>query len=170
MKISITARHFDLTPAVKGYAEDSIQKLDLYSDQIISAEMVLTVEKNRNLAEINLKMKKFHFFSKSKEKSMYLAIDNAVRKIEKQTKRHFGKLQNHHKRENNSVENISNFNLEEENNISKNELILDVLNTERAIKKLKDSTENFLIFKNKDTEKINLLKIIGKSFELYEIK
>ena len=170
MQITITARHFELTTSVKEYAEKEIRGLKKYFEQIMIADMILRVEKNRNVVELNIKVKKLNLISKASQKDMYTAIDNAVKKVEKQIKRYIGKLQRHHKKKNNRIKNIQNLNFETENDITKSEIIPDVLTMEQAIEKLKNNKENFLIFRNIKNEKLNLLKIAGNSFELSEIK
>ncbi|MCD6101576.1 MAG: HPF/RaiA family ribosome-associated protein, partial [Candidatus Cloacimonetes bacterium] len=56
MQITITARHFELTSSVKEYAETEIRGLKKYFDQIIIADMILRVEKNRNIAELHIQV------------------------------------------------------------------------------------------------------------------
>ena len=44
MKKKVTARHFDMTPEIKERAEEQIESLTKYFDNIISAEFILDAE------------------------------------------------------------------------------------------------------------------------------
>ena len=50
----ITARHFDLTAEMKAKAEDEMEGLTRYFDNIVSAEMVLDTERHRRVAELKV--------------------------------------------------------------------------------------------------------------------
>jgi putative sigma-54 modulation protein len=54
MNISTTARHYDLPPALKDYAEGKVQHLKRYFDHIVNANLVFSLEKYRHKVEITL--------------------------------------------------------------------------------------------------------------------
>ena len=80
MQITITARHFELTKAIRDYVESACSKLNKYFDQIIAMHVVLALENSRNICELSLHASKFKLQSQAEEMDMYLAIDNAVEK------------------------------------------------------------------------------------------
>ena len=51
MKIDITGRHIDVTPALKQFAEEKLSKLDRVLDGPIEAHVVLSITKHRHIAE-----------------------------------------------------------------------------------------------------------------------
>jgi putative sigma-54 modulation protein len=87
MKISVTFRNVDGEDWQKQYVEERIEKLKKYIDNPVDARVVLSVEKFRNTAEINLLADGLNIYSTEEDKDMHLAIDKAVEKIERQLKK-----------------------------------------------------------------------------------
>ena len=54
MQITITARHFELTKAIRDYVESSCLKIKRYFDHIITVHVTLSLENSRNICEISL--------------------------------------------------------------------------------------------------------------------
>src|SRR5512146_768979 len=53
MRLALTGRHVDITPALQRLAERKVAKLDrLLNDGIVSAQVVLTLEKHRHVVDI----------------------------------------------------------------------------------------------------------------------
>jgi putative sigma-54 modulation protein len=96
MKISVTLKNTaEGETWHKEYVDDRLQKLKKYVDQPVEAYVVLSVEKFRNVAEINLVFNGLNVNTKDEAKDMHLAIDNAVDKIERQLKKHKEKIRTH---------------------------------------------------------------------------
>ena len=87
MKISVTFRNTEGEKAQKDYAEEKIGKLKKYLDATAEAHIVLSVEKFRNMVEINLSSNGWTINAKEKDKDVRLAIDKCIDKIEKQVKK-----------------------------------------------------------------------------------
>jgi len=92
MQVKVTARHFDLTDNLNSYAVDEIKRLEKYYDNIIDAELTMTIEKNRQIAELSVKVYRTTLTSKAKTYDMYLAIEQVVSKMETQIKKYKSKL------------------------------------------------------------------------------
>jgi putative sigma-54 modulation protein len=92
MNVRVTARHFDLTDNLNNYAADEIKRLEKYYDHIIEANLTMTIEKNRQIAELSVKVYGTILTSKAKTYDMYLAIEQVVSKMETQIKRYKSKL------------------------------------------------------------------------------
>ena len=58
MQKMVTARHFDLTPEIRAKAEDEMEGLTRFFDNIISAEFILDMERHRRIAELRVKVYK----------------------------------------------------------------------------------------------------------------
>ena len=87
MKISVTFRNMEGENSQREYVEKQLKKLEKYIDNPVDAHVVLSVEKFRNAAEINLTANGLILNGKEEEKDMRLAIDNAIEKIERQLKK-----------------------------------------------------------------------------------
>jgi len=159
MQITITARHFDLTDALKNYAKDGLLNLKKYSDNIIFAEVVLWKQKNLHFAEVNMRINKFSFFSKSKEDDLYKAIDSAINKVERQIKKKFGKQNKRHTHKKQGIKDIpQSINVLDEKRVNKKKMSLAKLYPVDAIDELKNIDEDYFLFINKENNKLNLLQ------------
>ena len=90
----ITARHFDLTPEMKERAEQEMEGLTRYFDNIISAEMILDTERHLRTAEIKVKVYKDTLSGSGETDDLYNSIAVAVDKVKGQLKKYKGKLKN----------------------------------------------------------------------------
>lgn len=95
MKVNVTARHFDLTPDLKDHAERKMGKFHKYTDGLLSAHVVLEVQKYRNIAEVSVHGREGDFTAKAESGDMVTSIDGAVEKVEKQIRRTMRKLREH---------------------------------------------------------------------------
>jgi ribosomal subunit interface protein len=93
MKIAITARHFDLTPALKEYAQEKIRKLEKHFEVIIEGEVILSRESGFDVAEGKIHLRHNVFVAKGRSNDMYLAVSEMVDKLVKQLRRQEGKWQ-----------------------------------------------------------------------------
>ncbi|KPJ53973.1 hypothetical protein AMJ39_02410 [candidate division TA06 bacterium DG_24] len=92
MKINITARHFDLTSALKEYIEETLTKLERFSNHLIEAHVILEKEGYRHIAEMVLHVNRSTLMAKEESDDMYMAADRAAEKLEKQIKRYEERL------------------------------------------------------------------------------
>src|SRR3972149_6097211 len=95
MIISVTFRNSEGEAWQREYVEEKLKKLKKYVDYPVEAHIVLSVEKFRNVAEINLSGNGLNINAKEEEKDMHSAIDNAIVKIERQLKKHKEKIRGH---------------------------------------------------------------------------
>lgn len=86
MKISVTFRNGEGENWQKVYAEERIHRLKKYLDAPAEAHIILSLEKFRNFAEINLSSNGWNVNAKEEAKDMHLALDSCIEKIERQSK------------------------------------------------------------------------------------
>jgi putative sigma-54 modulation protein len=161
MQITITARHFHLTNAIREHVEDMTGKIEKYFDHIINVHYILSLESNRNKVEMILHFPKNNLKSEAVEKDMYMAIDSAIEKMEHQIKKIKGKWSNHNKR---SLKESTHFvyaNLiergEEKKRIKTKRIIAEVMSVDEALESFDGIKDPYLIFKNEETDRINVL-------------
>ncbi|HEX5133112.1 MAG TPA: ribosome-associated translation inhibitor RaiA [Candidatus Krumholzibacteria bacterium] len=92
MNITTTARHYDLAPALKDYAEDKVRNLKKYFDHIVNVHIIFSLEKYRQQVEVTLHVNGKDMIGRAESEDMYLSVERAVDKLEEQLKRHHGKL------------------------------------------------------------------------------
>jgi putative sigma-54 modulation protein len=84
MQARFTARHMELTEALKSYVNAKLEKIKKYMDSVVDAHVTLSVEKYRHKAEVSIKGKKTTITGAEVSGDMYLSIDKVFDKIEKQ--------------------------------------------------------------------------------------
>ncbi|WP_321492522.1 ribosome hibernation-promoting factor, HPF/YfiA family [uncultured Desulfobacter sp.] len=97
MNISITFKNIPSSDAVKSHLEKKLSKLDKMLDSPAEAQIVLSEEKLRSIAEINMTSDKLKINAKSdaEENNMYLAIDSLAEKIKTQISKFKDKQKRH---------------------------------------------------------------------------
>jgi len=88
MQINITARHMKLTDSVDSYVRKRIAKIGKFQDAGgVRADVVLSVEKSRQAAEIIFYVGGLSFASRGQSYDLYASIDTAADKLKKQLKK-----------------------------------------------------------------------------------
>src|SRR5271168_1361441 len=88
MQINITARHLKLTSAISDYVQKKLEKAKRYFDHLIWAQVILSVEKDRHIAEIVIHASGRTFMAKEESMDLYAAVDLASDKIDLQLRRY----------------------------------------------------------------------------------
>ncbi len=96
MQINITGHHIDVTPALRAFTEEKFDKLERHFDQIKSINVVLNVEKLRQIAEATVHVTKGELHATSESEDLYAAIDTLIDKLERQLIKHKEKNHKHH--------------------------------------------------------------------------
>ena len=171
MQITITARHFHLTNAIRDHINDSVFKLEKYFENLITAHFVLSFENNQNIVELIVHAPKHNLKSETSEKDMYLAIDYAVDKMEQQIKKMKDKWNNHHKK---SMKVSSHFvyaNLiekkDEKKTVKIKRILAEELTVREALDRFDEIDDSYLIFKNNETDRVNVL--VKKDADHYKL-
>jgi putative sigma-54 modulation protein len=98
MHIDITGQHIEITDAIRQYVTDKTARLDKHFDNIISAHVILKVEKIEHSAECTLAVgggPTLH--AQETRDDLYAAIDGMLDKLDRQVRRHKSKLTEHRK-------------------------------------------------------------------------
>jgi len=100
MQISVTARHMDITDAIRAYANEKVENALNEFPRIERVHVVLNVEKYRHFAEVFVQAKN-HIRVEGQDESddMYVSIDRAVEKVQRQLRRLRDKVQHHKSKE-----------------------------------------------------------------------
>ena len=98
MQINLTGQHLDITPALRDYVNEKIDRLERHFDNVTDMHVVLSVEKLRHKAEATMHIAGGNLFADAVEEDMYAAIDALTDKLDRQVKKHKEKLTDHHRR------------------------------------------------------------------------
>ncbi len=97
MEIHLTTRHFKVTPAIRAYVRQKVEKAQKYFDHIVWAEVVAFIEKRTHKCEIVLHAARQTFRSLASAGDLYSAVDLASDKIDAQLKKYKERLKDHHR-------------------------------------------------------------------------
>ena len=99
MKVDVTGQNIDITPAIRQYATEKLERIRRHLDHSIEAHMVLRVEKERHHAEAKIPVNGGALFADATSEDMYAAIDALADKLDRQALRYKDKHTDHHPRE-----------------------------------------------------------------------
>ncbi|RMG58854.1 MAG: ribosome-associated translation inhibitor RaiA [Deltaproteobacteria bacterium] len=95
MAITVTFRHVEPSPALKDYAIEKLSKLEKIIRAPFDANVILSVEKYRHIAEVVLTTRGMNLKAVEETSDLYSAIDLVVDKVEKQAKKQREKRKEH---------------------------------------------------------------------------
>jgi putative sigma-54 modulation protein len=93
--VNVSARHMEVTPPLKSYAEQKALKLPKYYDRIQEIEVILDATKDSIRVEmiVNAEHKNM-FIAHHDDPDAYAGIDGCVEKLERQLSEHKKKFRN----------------------------------------------------------------------------
>lgn len=95
MQINITGHHVELTDALEEYVRTKFDKLERHFDNITTAQVILSVDKQHQQAEAELRLAGGQVFATQTHDDMYAAIDGLVDKLDRQIIKHKEKVKAH---------------------------------------------------------------------------
>ena len=101
MNLTISGHHLEVTPALREYVLNKLDRVTRHFDQVVDINVLLTVEKKkekerRQRAEVTLRVKGRDIFVEQAHEDLYAAIDQLMDKLDRQVVRHKDRLQDHH--------------------------------------------------------------------------
>jgi len=165
MKISVTFRNTEGDNWHKEYIDQKLKRLDKYLDTPVEARVVLSVEKFRNVAEVNLMTNGQTLNAKEEAKEMSLAIDNAVEKIERQLKKRKERTRGH-KTNAARLEGAvprevyaDDDEAQEVRIVEMKKVVLKPMSLEDAIMEIDASRNRFVVYRDSSTEKVSIIYV-----------
>lgn len=96
MQLNITGHHVDVSPALRAYVTEKMQRLTRHFDHVISIDVILNVEKLDQIAEASVNAAGRTLFATDTAPDMYAAVDGLIDKLDRQVRRLKQKLRDHH--------------------------------------------------------------------------
>ena len=88
MDIAFTGRKIEITPAIRRFTEEKMQKLSRFLDGIMEAHVILRVEKRRHNAEMIVHSRHATLSGSETTDDLYASIGKVIEKLERQAKKH----------------------------------------------------------------------------------
>jgi putative sigma-54 modulation protein len=95
MNVTVTGQHMEVTPAIRQYVVEKLERISRHFDEVIDVSVVMNVEKLRQRIEANIHLQGKDLFAESTQEDMYAAIDDLVDILDRQVIRHKEKRGEH---------------------------------------------------------------------------
>lgn len=164
MKVEYTGRQIEVTPAIQEFTEDHLKKIRKVLGEMIEVHVILTVEKYRHIAEINLKSRTFKINGIEETHDMYTSINAVLEKIERQALKHKGKKID--KKRKMSASEMATAggrtdsaagNSEPPKVIRTRSFATKPMTVEEAVHEVDISNSEFIVFRNSESERVSVV-------------
>lgn len=95
MNVQVSGHHVELTQAIREYVMSKLERVQRHFDQVIDINVVLSVQKLKQKAEISVHMRGKDIHVESDDADMYAAIDLMMDKLDRQVIKHKQKAYSH---------------------------------------------------------------------------
>ncbi len=158
MELNIVFKNIEPTDALKAYFEKKGKKLERIFKKDFEIKAIFSTEKFRQKAEVIVNIAGNIIKAEESSDDMYSAIDLVIDKIDRQAKKYREKIKDrkHHHTEENFNESDSTFSAERQI-VKTDNYIVKPLTVEEAALQLDASENGFIVFRNAETNGINVL-------------
>lgn len=95
MNITVYGKNIDVTPSLKEYAREKMQKLKKYfEDEPMEVHITMEVEKERHIVEVTAYVKGLILRGEEETTDMYASLDSVIEKVERQIHKYKTKIHN----------------------------------------------------------------------------
>ncbi len=165
----------EMTDALRAYIENGLKKIETHFDKVIDADVVLTVEKHRHIAEVNLHANSIRIHSREVSTDMYASVDAVMEKLGKQVRKFKDRINRHQPRRAREARSYGHaiISLEPEggngreaateeaayaHHVVQHEKVgMKPMSIDEAVMQFELVDEPFLVFLNADTSRVNVL-------------
>lgn len=163
MKLVFAGKNMDVTEALKNVTADKLTRLDKYFDKDVVATVTFTAERDRHTIEVTIDLPQTIIRAEVETYDMYESIDKAVDILERQVRKHKGKLKARYR----TTDTIRFDNIQltegemEEENLPKivrtKRFLLNPMTAEEAALQMDLLGHNFFVYMDGDTGNTNVV-------------
>ena len=95
MNVQVSGHHVEVTQAIREYVMAKLERIQRHFDQVIDINVVLSVQKLRQMAEISVHMPGKDIHVECDDEDLYAAIDLMMDKLDRQIIKHKSKAFGH---------------------------------------------------------------------------
>ena len=95
MNLSITGHHLEVTPALRDYVTQKLERITRHFDRVIDVKVFLSVDKLVQKAEINIHLRGKEIRAEATDADLYAAIDSLADKLDRQVMKYKEKMNDH---------------------------------------------------------------------------
>ena len=160
MKYNIRGNKIEVTDSINDYLKSKLSKLEKYlddNDEVEAKALISTKGKDQKV-EVTIWSGKYNIRAEETSEDLYAAIDLVIDKLERQFKKYRAKITNKRVPKETYIPEIEEFFEEDEQTIvRRKEVFLKPIDEEEAITQMELLGHSFFVFKNVDTDKINVV-------------
>jgi putative sigma-54 modulation protein len=165
MKIEYVARKVTLNDQVRQLVEKKLRKIRKYFNDILDIRVEVEQERHLYVADLFIKGKDFDIKSKSQNKEITAAIQDAIDKLEIQARRAKARLKDHKQRSRATAGPSWSVDVLESQSIGAGEprvveterIPIKPMTIEEAVMQLETGDTDFFVFRNATSDKVNVL-------------
>jgi putative sigma-54 modulation protein len=166
MNIHLTGRQIDITEPLRSYTETKLGKLRRFMDGITDIHVILSVEKYRHIAEVNvLSRGNTHLTAVEESNDLYLSIAQAIEKIEAQARKHHGRRRERRRRpDRRQSGTLAVLRREAPGEseagprvVESRRFVIKPLSVEEAVAEMDAESAEFLVFRNASHDRVNVI-------------
>jgi putative sigma-54 modulation protein len=164
MRFEYTGRHVEVSPGIRKHVEDHFKKLDhIFNGTEPKVHVVITVEKNRHIGELIVNWRDHTLTAKEVNADMYMALTRSMEKVEKQALKLKKKIIDRKQgaRRASSVAPTPDGQVEATPRppriIAARRYSIKPMTAEEAAMKVSSETDQFIVFRDADTDRIGVL-------------
>lgn len=159
MNTSVRFKNLEPSDALKSYVSEKLNRMEKYFNGPAEANVVLSIEKFRHSADINIMGDRLTINGKEETEEMYSAIDMVLDKLEGQIKKNKQKGRKYRskgKGETRGSEPVVDKDSDQPR-VRVHHIEFKPMDVEEAVLQMDLITDNFLVFTNARTESVNVL-------------
>ena len=160
MNLVISGKNLDITEGLRSAIEEKIGKLERYFTDTTEVHVTLSTEKNRQKIEITIPMKGSIIRAEEVSSDMYVSIDLVEEVIERQLRKYKNKLidkeQNAAHLSQSFIE-ADDFEDEDIQIIRSKKFAMKPMDPEEACVQMELIGHNFFVFRNSETDEVNVV-------------
>jgi putative sigma-54 modulation protein len=174
ININYTGRQINITPELREYCEKRVKSIGKLLDSPAEVDVILSVEKYRNKAEINISAKGFNLNAAEETQDMISSLGLAFDNIDRQVKKEKNKMRQRKRRKIKEPESFptdSDFERKRPRIIKDEDYLLKPMSVDEAALLFDPKKKNVYVFKDIDTQKWAVLyKRKDNNFGLIELE
>lgn len=158
MNTSVRFKNLEPSDALKAYVKEKLDRMDKYFNGPADANVVLSIEKFRHSAEINIMGDRLTINGKEETEEMYAAIDMVLDKLEVQIKKNKQKSRAHRSKGKGDPQAFA---MTDEESAGPRVRVQHIdykpMDVDEAVMQMDLINNTFLVFTNARTETVNVL-------------
>lgn len=169
MQIQITARHVDVSDKLKSYIRSRVEKLDKFIDGITDVHVILSSEKYRQIAELNVHSRgNIYLSAMEASEDLKSSVTQAIEKVQSQAKKQRAKKISKKRRRAARAQGEGTFNVivgespassgnQPSEIIESRRFVIKPLTVDEAVIEIEAEGAEFLVFRNASSSRTNVL-------------